>query len=44
MPVDDVLSRMRSLRQPMCLVTNESSDITGLITAEDVLEEIVGQL
>ncbi len=44
MPVDDILPRMRSLRQPMCLVTNADSNAIGLVTTEDVLEEIVGQL
>ena len=44
MPVDDILPRMRRLRQPMCLVTSGESEVTGLITTEDVLEEIVGKL
>ncbi len=44
MPVDDILPRMRQLRQPMCLVTNADSEVVGLITTEDVLEEIVGKL
>jgi putative hemolysin len=44
MPVDDVLPRMRSLRQPMCLVANRESVVIGLVTTEDVLEEIVGKL
>ena len=44
MPVDDILPRMRRFRQPMCLVRNEQGDVTGLITTEDILEEIVGTL
>lgn len=44
MPVDDVLPRMRALRQPMCFVTDAQSGVIGLVTTEDVLEEIVGKL
>jgi CBS domain containing-hemolysin-like protein len=44
MPVDDILPRMRRSRQPMCFVSNDESEVVGLITTEDILEEIVGQL
>ena len=44
MPVDDIFPRLRRFRQPMCLVTDEKSEVAGLITTEDILEEIVGQL
>ena len=44
MPVDDILPRLRLSRQPMCLVTDKEAEVVGLITTEDVLEEIVGQL
>ena len=44
MPVDDILPRMRGFRQPMCLVVNDSDVVTGLLTTEDILEEIVGKL
>jgi putative hemolysin len=44
MPVDDILPRMRRSRQPMCFVTNDESEVVGLITTEDILEEVVGQL
>jgi putative hemolysin len=44
MPVDDILPRMRLLRQPLSLVLNHESQVVGLVTTEDVLEEIVGQL
>jgi len=43
-PADDVLPRMRRSQQPMMLVTDEHVDVVGLITVEDVLEEIVGPL
>lgn len=44
MPVDDIFPRLRHSRQPMCFVTNNESEVTGLITTEDILEEIVGKL
>jgi putative hemolysin len=44
MPVDDILPRMRRARQPMCLVADAAGTVTGLITTEDILEEIVGKL
>lgn len=44
MPVDEILSQVRGSHQPICLVTNDKSEVTGLITTEDILEEIVGKL
>jgi putative hemolysin len=44
MPVDAVLPRMRRLRQPMCLVSGADGRVVGLLTTEDILVEIVGQL
>lgn len=44
MPVDDILPRMRTARQPMCLAVDDNRKITGLITTEDILEAIVGKL
>jgi putative hemolysin len=44
MAVDDILPRLRRFRQPLCLVRDERSEVTGLITTEDILEEIVGKL
>jgi len=43
-PVDHVLPRMRVTRQPMVLVADEKTDIVGLVTLEDVLEEVVGRI
>jgi putative hemolysin len=43
-PVDDLLPRLRANRQPIVLVTGSDGKVTGLITLEDVLEEIVGEL
>jgi len=44
MPVDDILPRLRRVRQPMCLVRNADNKVLGLVTTEDILEEIVGKL
>lgn len=44
MPVDDIFPLLRRARQPMCLVTDTAGEVTGLITTEDILEEIVGNL
>ncbi len=44
MPVDDIFPLLRRARQPMCLVTDADEDVIGLITTEDILEEIVGNL
>ena len=43
-PVDDTLLRMRRARQPMGLVVNDAGEVVGLLTIEDILEEIVGKL
>ncbi len=43
-PVDHVLPRMRVTRQHMVLVVNDRYDVIGLITLEDVLQEVVGAL
>ncbi len=44
MPADDIFPRMRRSRQPLALVVDEAQEVTGLITTEDILEEIVGKL
>jgi CBS domain containing-hemolysin-like protein len=41
--VDQVLREMRSRRQHMALVVDEYGTTVGLITLEDILEEIVGE-
>lgn len=40
----EILPRMRRLRHPMALVTDEKAEVIGLVTTEDILEEIVGEL
>lgn len=43
-PADELLAHMRMMRQPMAIVTDSASRVLGLVTTEDVLEEIVGEL
>lgn len=44
MPVLDLLLEMRQRRQHMALVVDEFGGIDGLITIEDLIEEIVGEI
>ncbi len=43
-PLDIMLREFRHQRQHMVVVTNEYGDVAGLVTIEDVLEEIVGEI
>lgn len=40
----DALKRLQSTRQQLALVANEYGTIEGIVTMEDVLEEIVGEI
>jgi CBS domain containing-hemolysin-like protein len=42
--VDDILPRMRLSRQPLALICDEKSRVTGMVTLEDALAEIVGTI
>ncbi|MDE0838196.1 MAG: hemolysin family protein [Kiritimatiellae bacterium] len=44
LPVDDILPLMRRHRQPLCMVHDASGAVVGMLTTEDILEEIVGAL
>ena len=43
-PIDDLLEEMKSHRKQLVLVVDEYGGISGLITIEDLLEEIVGEI
>ncbi len=43
-PVDALLSQMQAMRQHIAVVVDEYGGTAGLITIEDVLEEIVGEI
>ncbi len=43
-PVDDLLAEMRDKRVHMAIVVDEFGGTAGLVTMEDVLEEIVGDI
>ena len=44
MPLTEIFPSMRLSRQPMCLVTDAHAEVIGLITTQDLVEEIVGKL
>ena len=43
-PVDDLLREMQARRQHLAIVVDEYGGTAGLITIEDLLEEIVGEI
>ena len=42
--VDELLSRMQTEKQVMAVVVNEHGACVGIITVEDILEELVGEI
>ncbi len=44
MNIDEVLQRLQRKKLHMAVVTNEHGEVVGLVTLEDVLEEIVGDI
>ena len=43
-PISDLLAEMRSSRTHLAMVVDEFGDIAGLVTIEDLLEELVGEI
>lgn len=43
-PVDDLLSEMQAARVHLAMVVDEYGGTAGLVTIEDILEEIVGEI
>ncbi|HET8683957.1 MAG TPA: hemolysin family protein, partial [Micromonosporaceae bacterium] len=43
-PVDDLLSEMQAARTHLAIVVDEYGGTAGLVTIEDILEEIVGEI
>lgn len=44
MPLDDVLSTMRKKHNHLTIVTDEYGGVMGILTMEDVLEQLVGDI
>jgi CBS domain containing-hemolysin-like protein len=42
--LDIALTRLRHKKQPMGIVTDEKQKVIGIVTIEDILEEIVGEI
>lgn len=42
--IDDLLTEMQAKRVPMVIVRDEFGEAEGIITVEDILEEIVGEI
>jgi len=42
--IDDLLTEFEKQKTPLAIVVNEYGNVTGLVTVEDILEEIVGDI
>ena len=44
LPISEVLRQFRGQRRPMAVVRDAAHETLGLITLEDIVEEIVGEI
>jgi CBS domain containing-hemolysin-like protein len=42
--IKDLLKELQSKRMQMAIVTNEVGEVSGIVTMEDILEELVGEI
>ena len=42
--IDELFDEMNQARRHMCLVTNKSKSFVGIVTMEDILEQLVGEI
>ena len=42
--IDDLFTEMNQSRTHMCIVKNEQKKIVGIVTMEDILEQLVGEI
>ncbi len=43
-PIDDVLTEMSNHRRNLSFVKNDEGEVVGILTVEDILEELVGEI
>lgn len=43
-PIDEVLTEMSNHRRNLAIVRNDEGEIAGILTVEDILEELVGEI
>ena len=43
-PIDEVLTEMSNHRRNLAIVRDDDGEIAGILTVEDILEELVGEI
>lgn len=43
-PLDDLLAQMSNHRRNLAVIKNDQGDVLGIVTVEDILEELVGEI